>query len=107
MRLAYTWRSKYLQTTNGNGTTPSYSLFNADGTSTTVNASLPVYAAAYGQLDAGITLTVNKNLRLYVQGSNLTNSVTKTLMDGYPGGMLVRSWFMSDRRFEGGINFNF
>jgi len=108
LRLAYSWRSRYLQTTNGNGTTPNYLLVDATGASRTVNASLPVYAAAYGQVDAGITVTVTKNVRLYVQGTNLTNSVTKTLMGGYPGDRLqTRSWFVSDRRVEGGINFTF
>jgi iron complex outermembrane receptor protein len=108
MRLAYSWRSRYLQTTNGNGTTPNYTLFDAAGAGTTVNASLPVYAAAFGQLDAGITVNVTKSFRVYVQGTNLTNAVTKTLMGGYPNNStLVRSWFISDRRFEGGINFSF
>ncbi len=108
LRVAYSWRSRYLQTTNGNGTTPNYSLVDASGASRTVSASLPVYAAAYGQLDAGVTIELIKNLRVYIQGTNLTNSTTKTLMGGYPGGtLLTRSWFISDRRVEGGINFSF
>jgi TonB-dependent receptor len=107
-RLAYSWRSKYLQTTNGSGTTPTYTFIGADGASRTINASLPVYGASYGQLDGGITFTVNDHLKVYVQGTNLTNSKTKTLMAGYPNGSsVVRSWFVADTRYEGGINFNF
>ncbi|WP_294391673.1 TonB-dependent receptor [uncultured Sphingomonas sp.] len=107
-RLAYSWRSKYLQTTNGNGTTPTYLLVGSDGSQETVRGLLPVYGASYGQLDGGITFTINDHLKAYVQGTNLTNAKTKTLMAGYPGGTtLVRSWFVSDTRYEGGINFNF
>ncbi|QAY75337.1 TonB-dependent receptor [Sphingosinicella sp. BN140058] len=108
IRVAYSWRSKYLQTTNGNGTTSTYTAFDANGVGTSVRASLPVYADAYGQLDAGITFSITPKLRVFVQGTNLTNAVTKTLMAGYPGNStLVRSWFLSDRRVEGGINFSF
>ncbi|PSJ40873.1 TonB-dependent receptor [Allosphingosinicella deserti] len=108
IRVAYSWRSKYLQTTNGNGTTPTYTAFDANGVGTSVRASLPVYADAYGQLDAGITFSITPKLRVFVQGTNLTNAVTKTLMAGYPGNSTqVRSWFLSDRRVEGGINFSF
>ncbi|WP_420138621.1 TonB-dependent receptor [Sphingomonas sp.] len=107
-RLAYSWRSKYLQTTNGNGTNPTYLRVAADGSQQTINALLPVYGASYGQLDGGITITINEHLKAYVQGTNLTNAKTKTLMGGYPGGSnLVRSWFVSDTRYEGGINLSF
>jgi TonB-dependent receptor len=110
MRAAYSWRSKYLQTTTGNGTNSFYSVYPDPTTGAgaiRTRYSLPVYADAYGQLDAGITYTVNPNFRINVQGQNLTNAVTRTLMGGYPGGSQIRSWFISDSRYEVGVSVAF
>ena len=112
LRVAYSWRSKYLQTTTGNGTTPEYDYYsapgfedNADDTpgSDRLKISLPVYGSKYGQLDVGGTYHVNEHIDLSVQANNITNSVQKTLMGGYPGGLYTRSWFQSDRRIVFGV----
>jgi len=109
LRMAYSWRSKYLQSTNANGTTPTYLYYGGagiPGNSTTI--ALPVYGAAYGTLDAGATIKVTQNFSFSVQGTNLLNSTAKTLMGGYPNDTLyVRSWFQSDRRYTMGINLAF
>jgi len=51
-RVAYTWRSKYLETANGRN-------------------GLPLYYAAYGQLDASLAYEVNKHLTLTASAVNL------------------------------------
>ena len=100
LRLAYNWRSEYLMTTNSNGTNGSYTYYPTPGsTGQTIGISLPIYAAAYGQLDFGAAYRPTQHLSFSVDVSNLTNSETKTIMGGYNNGATyVRSWFVSDRR---------
>lgn len=107
LRVAYSWRSKYLQSTNANGTNQSYNFFTAPGVSTNIATNLPIYGADYGTLDAGITVRVNDNLSVQLQGTNILNATQKTLMGGYPGGLYGRSWFQSDRRYRMGLNVTF
>ena len=116
LRVAYTWRSQYLQSTNASGTNPTYSYYSAPGVilnPTTGDAigtqiALPTYAGSYGQLDAGIRFKVTDNFSFGIQGQNLTNSTQRTLMGGYPGGKLVgRSWFQSDRRIATSVSLSF
>jgi iron complex outermembrane recepter protein len=116
VRIAYSWRSKYLQSTNSNGTNPAYNYYSAPGVITdldggtpgTTQIALPVYGGAYGTLDAGIRFKVTDQFSFGIQGTNLTASTQRTLMGGYPGGDLVgRSWFQSDRRISMGINLAF
>ncbi|KQN00128.1 hypothetical protein ASE85_22070 [Sphingobium sp. Leaf26] len=107
-RVAYSWRSKYLQSTNSNGTNPTYNYYSAPGVSTPIQIALPIYGDTYGQLEAGIRFKVTENFSFGVQGTNLTNSTQRTLMGGYPGGQLKgRSWFQTDRRISTGINLAF
>ncbi|UIJ47298.1 TonB-dependent receptor [Sphingomonas cannabina] len=107
-RIAYSWRSRYLQTTNSNGTNPTYQYYSAPGVSTPTQIALPIYGANYGQLEAGVRFRVTENFSFNVQGTNLTNSMQRTLMGGYPGGALKgRSWFQADRRISTGISLAF
>ncbi len=108
IRVAYSWRSKYLQTTNSNGTNPTYNYYATPGVATPIQIALPVYGDNYGTLDAGVRFKVTENFSFGVQGTNLTAATQRTLMGGYPGGKLVgRSWFQSDRRISTGINLSF
>lgn len=108
-RVAYSWRSRYLQSTNSNGTNPTYLFYSGAGaTGASTPIALPVYGSAYGTLDAGVTFDVTENFSFLIQGTNLTNATQKTLMGGYPNDALyVRSWFQSDRRVRMGINLAF
>ncbi|MDF0543412.1 TonB-dependent receptor [Sphingobium sp. H39-3-25] len=107
-RVAYSWRSKYLQSTNSNGTNPTYNYNSAPGVSTATQIALPIYGDNYGQLEAGVRFKVTENFSFGIQGTNLTNSTQHTLMGGYPGGKLKgRSWFQTDRRISTGINLAF
>jgi iron complex outermembrane receptor protein len=108
LRIAYSWRSKYLQSTNSNGTNPTYNYYATPGVATPIQIALPVYSDSYGTLDAGIRFKVTENFSFGVQGTNLTATTARTLMGGYPGGALVgRSAFQSDRRISTGINLSF
>lgn len=82
-RVAYSWRSKFLLT-NRDCCFP----------------FLPVYALPTGQLDASMFLTINKNFKLGVTGSNLLDETTKTnfLLNG-DGLEAPRSFFKNDRTY--------
>jgi iron complex outermembrane recepter protein len=107
LRLAWSWRDKYLQSTNSNGTNGSYNFFSAPGVSLFRDIALPVWGDAYGQLDFGSTWRPNDHLALSLELQNLTNEITRTLMGGYPGGTTERSWFVSDRRANISVRYNF
>jgi iron complex outermembrane receptor protein len=109
VRVAYSWRSSYLQSTNSNGTNPTYNYFTSPGSAgVSTPIALPVYGDAYGTLDAGVRVRVNDHFSFSIQGTNLAGSTQRTLMGGYPNNSrLVRSWFQSDRRVSMGVNVAF
>ncbi|WP_220272521.1 TonB-dependent receptor [Alteromonas aestuariivivens] len=80
-RLAYNWRSRYLLTTRD------------------VISKAPLWYDDHGQLDGSLFYNINDNFTVGLQGTNLTNSQSETIMmlnnDGLEAG---RSWFVSDRR---------
>lgn len=102
VRLAYSWRSSYLITTNSNGTNGSYTYYPSAGApGQLIGISLPIYAAPYGELDFGMTFRPINNLAVSLDLNNLTDETVKTLMGGYPNGaQYVRSWFTADRRIS-------
>ncbi|WP_233222295.1 TonB-dependent receptor [Allosphingosinicella deserti] len=84
LRLAYTWRSKFLLTA-----------------SDVIFPYYPIFNDASGRLDATVFIDISKNFKIGVQGVNLTNEVTKTLQQFTVGGLKgPRSYFMEDRRFH-------
>jgi len=88
-RVAYNWRSKYLLTTRD------------------VISKAPLWYDDHGQVDASFFYNF-EHVTVGVQATNLTNSVSKTLMilndDMLDTG---RSWFESDRRVALVIRGNF
>lgn len=93
-RASYSWRSQYLLTLRD-----------------VITPFDPIFQEDYGQLDASITISISDQLKLGIQGVNLTNSVTKTsaaVTDQNGDVRLVpRGWYMNDRRVTGMIRFNF
>ncbi len=85
LRAAYNWRSRFLLTAS-DVIFPYFSIFNE-----------PV-----GTLDASLFVNLTKNVKLGVQGVNLTNTITKTTQayTGDPKDLAPRSYFMNDRRFS-------
>jgi outer membrane receptor protein involved in Fe transport len=96
LRASYNWRSRYMLTTRD-----------------VITPFDPVFQEDYGQLDASLFYQVSKNLRLGVQGVNLTNAITKTSVaiqgpDGVDDIRIIpRGWFMNDRRISMIARFNF
>jgi TonB-dependent receptor len=90
-RAAYNWRSGFLQT-------PRDVIFPFS----------PIYGESTGQLDASIFVTVNKRLKLGIQGVNLLDEVTRTsqVVD-FDGTRATRSAFRNDRRFTLLARFDF
>jgi TonB-dependent receptor len=79
-RLAYNWRSSYLLTTSA------------------ANINFPVWSEKYGQLDGSLLYSINKHIKIGVQGTNLLNS--RTFLDvGDPDLKPRYSWTDTDRRF--------
>lgn len=79
-RLAYNWRSTYLLTTSA------------------ANINFPVWSENYGQLDGSLLYSINKHIKIGVQGTNLLNS--RTFLDvGDPDLKPRYSWTDTDRRF--------
>ncbi|HEU4959181.1 MAG TPA: TonB-dependent receptor [Sphingomonas sp.] len=91
IRAAYNWRSKFLLTATD-----------------VIFPYYPIFNASTGQLDASIFYSLNKNIKIGVQGVNLTNEVTKTLQQFTTDGLLgPRSYFMNDRRYSFILRANF
>jgi TonB-dependent receptor len=90
-RVAYNWRSKYLQT-------PRDVIFPFS----------PIYGESTGQLDASVFYSINSKVKIGVQGVNLLDEVTRTgqVID-FDGTRITRSAFRNDRRFTFLTRFSF
>ena len=84
-RVAYNWRSRFLLTAS-DVIIPYYSIFNEPT----------------GQFDASIFYNITDQIKVGIQGVNLSNEVTKTSQayTGDPDVLAPRSYFMNDRRFS-------
>ncbi|EEF26020.1 conserved hypothetical protein [Ricinus communis] len=81
-RLAYSWRSKYLQAFNAYGATGGDGVDQNPNSGTTgqtasVNYALPVWGGAYGQLDMGVHYKVTDDLSVSFEARNLTDALYK------------------------------
>jgi iron complex outermembrane receptor protein len=120
-RLAWSWRSEYLISTNINGTNGDYWYFPTPnlGAANTVmptfaDFALPTYSDEYGQLDFGASYRPSENLSISLDFRNLLDAVSKTFTSGYPNAetgeydaRVARSWFISDRRVTLGMRYKF
>jgi TonB-dependent receptor len=85
-RVAYNWRSRYIETTLGNQ-----------------SGNLPVFNKPFGQLDASLTYHVNPRLSLTIDGVNLTDTRRST----YFGiATRPRDLTVNDRRFSAVVRLN-
>ena len=108
-RVAYSWRSRYLMSTNSNGTNSTYTYYDFVNSTTELRKiSLPIYSAGYGQIDLGGSYRVNDHISLSVEASNVTDAIAKTLQGGYPNGALMpRSWFITDKRVSFSVRLSY
>lgn len=90
-RVAYNWRSDYLQT-------PRDVIFPFS----------PIYGEATGQLDASVFFSITDQIKIGAQGVNLLDEVTRTsqVID-FDGNRITRSSFRNDRRFTFLLRFDF
>ncbi|MEG3153868.1 TonB-dependent receptor [Sphingomonas sp. RB1R13] len=90
-RVAYNWRSDFLQT-------PRDVIFPFS----------PIYGEATGQLDASVFVAATKQIKFGVQGVNLLDEVTRTsqVID-FKGTRATRSAFRNDRRYTVLARFDF
>lgn len=108
MRLAYNWRSRYLlgvnqwgsRGNNGLNTNPDSGAgrYLIPTTNNDQAFGLPLYQAAYGQVDASIFYDFTDKFRVGLEGTNLTNSYTRQIMQQHSG-EFTRQVFMSGPRY--------
>ena len=102
-RIAYSWRSRYLQALNVNGTQGTDGLV-TDPSSTNLGQrnlawGLPVWAESYGQLDAGVSYKLfNDQLSLGLEAQNLNSARQRQLMQQHVG-YLTRGLFYTGPRY--------
>jgi TonB-dependent receptor len=109
-RLAYNWRSRYLQAVNVNGTNGS------DGTDTNPQSptfgqrnivwGLPTWAEDYGQLDASVFYKLNDRITFGVEAQNINDAMWKQSMQQHIGDK-GRAWFVSGPRYTAQIRYSF
>jgi TonB-dependent receptor len=78
-RLAYNWRERYLTSASA------------------ANLNIPAFFDDYGQLDGSVFYSITDNLKIGLQGTNITNTRAKILMD-WPT-VYDHNWIVTDRRF--------
>ena len=110
-RLAYTWRSKYLQAVNAYGTADGSGIDRNPnspnfGNSYSVNYALPTWGGDYGQLDMGVQYKVTDNLTVAFEGQNLTDALYKTYMQQGIG-LMERGAFYTGRRYTLQMRYSF
>ncbi|MBL8277426.1 MAG: TonB-dependent receptor [Pelomonas sp.] len=102
-RVAYSWRSKYLQGVNVNGTNGGDGRL-ANGTS--VAWALPTWSDSYGQIDAGINYKVTDNFSVSLEGQNLNNALARQLMQQQIG-FMTRGVNYTGRRYSVQASYSF
>ena len=98
LRLAYNWRSKYLTSIGANG-------FN--GSNAGIDWKLPVYNEAAGFLDASIAYDITDNITLSLEANNLTNEVSRNIMQQNAPGNQHSAYHYSDSRYTFSIRGHF
>ena len=102
-RLAYSWRSTYLQAVNTWGTAdgsgidrnPASPNFN---NAYSVNFALPTWGGAYGQIDMGVQYKLGDNLTVAFEAQNLRSAIYRQYMQQQIG-MKERSAFGTGPRY--------
>jgi len=86
-RVAYNWRSKYLDSTTEVGA-----------------ETLPIYFKSYGVIDASITYDLTKNISITLDGQNLNDAVNYSYQ-AEP--RFYRNYQINDRRLSGRVRIRF
>jgi len=109
--LGWNWRSRYLMSTNANGTgqdnTTYDNYYDGNGNFNQIHYALPLYGKATGTLDFGMDYKFNDNFKIFFHANNLLNEVAKSEMEILPGKFYARNFYEADRRLDAGVNFSF
>jgi len=108
-RLAYNWRSRYLQGVNNNSTsgTNGTSADPAQQGAQNVGWGLPVWLEGMGQWDAGIDYKFDGDRWLVsLSATNLTNTMGRQTQEQSPG-FMGRAWYEYGRSFRLSTRYNF
>ncbi|WP_327574258.1 TonB-dependent receptor [Roseateles sp.] len=107
-RLAYNWRSRYLQAVNANSTqgTNATSADPARAGARDVGWGLPVWMEAGGQWDAGLNYAFSDGLKLSFNVTNLT-AVVKRQTQQQTAGPMPRQWFNPGRSYDMNVRYEF
>jgi len=117
MRLAYSWRGRFLQGVSVNGTKGDDGATSADPTRATVvdgktvyphdvGWGLPTWQEAAGQLDLGIDYRVSDHVQASFSASNLTDAVVKQTQQQFIGSM-PRAWFEPGRSYRLALRYTY
>jgi len=101
MRLAYSWRSRFLQSADANGTrgTDATSADPARPGAQDVGWGLPTWQEATGQWDLGMSYRFSDAFSLSGSVTNLTNVIIRQTQQQHIGDM-GRAWFYPGRSFQ-------
>ena len=102
-RLAYSWRSKYLQGVKVNGTNGGNG---RDAAGNGVAWALPTWNDDYGQLDGGVTYKVSDQFSVSLEGQNLRSAINRQLMQQQIG-MMTRALFYTGPRYVVRASYSF
>jgi len=102
-RIAYSWRSKYLQQVYANGTNGTNG---RDAAGNGVAWALPTWNDSYGQFDGGISWKPTENMTLSLEGQNLTNKENRQLMQQHIG-LMTRGVMYTGRRYTAQVAYTF
>jgi len=105
-RVAYNWRSKYLQGVNVHGTNGTDGTDPSNPTAHNIAWALPTWADGYGEVDAGIFYKISDRMTIGLEGTNLTDSTYKQLMQQHIG-MKGRAWFTSGPSYNAQLRYTY
>ena len=105
-RVAYNWRSRYLQGVNVNGTQGTDGTDPANPTVHNLAWGLPIYADGYGEMDAGIFYKFDDHITIGLEGTNLTDSTYKQSMQQHIG-FMGRAYFTSGPSYNAQLRYTF
>jgi TonB-dependent receptor len=106
-RLAWSWRSRFLQAVGSNGTSgqdatsadPARATSNNGGPAQDVDFGLPTWQEATGQLDFGLDYKLTEHISASFSASNLTDMVVRQTQEQGIGNM-VRAKFEPGRSYR-------
>jgi TonB-dependent receptor len=107
-RLAYSWRSRFLQGVDVNGTRGSDATTAdpARNGAQDVGWGLPTWQEATGQWDAGVDYKVTDKLMFSLSATNLTDIVIRQTQEQHIGAM-GRAWFEPGRSYRLSARYEF